>query len=56
MEIMEIYERIKYLRKNLLGLTQTEFGEALGVNRSTIKNIELNVLAKPEQKKNRSID
>lgn len=47
---MEIYERIRVLRKKHLNLTQTEFGERLGVNRSAINNIEGNRLAKPEQK------
>lgn len=47
---MEIYERIKYLRKSILKLSQEKFGTMLGVNRSVIKNIELNVLVKPEQK------
>lgn len=47
---MEIYERIRHLRKDILNLNQTEFGEKLGVSRSVIKNIELNVLARPDQK------
>lgn len=47
---MELYERIRELRKNYLHLSQTAFGERLGVSRSVINNIELNVLAKPEQK------
>lgn len=47
---MELYERIRDLRKNHLHLSQTEFGERLGVSRSVIKNIELNALARPEQK------
>ena len=47
---METYERIKELRKNVLKMSQTTFGERLGVSRSVIKNIELNALAKPEQK------
>lgn len=47
---MEIYERIRDLRKKELHLSQTEFGERLGVSRSVIKNIELNALARPEQK------
>lgn len=47
---MEQYERIRELRKNYLHLSQTEFGNKLGVSRSVIKNIELNTLAKPEQK------
>lgn len=46
---MEIYERIRELRKELR-LSQSQFGERLGVSRSVIKNIELNALAKPEQK------
>jgi transcriptional regulator with XRE-family HTH domain len=47
---MEIYERIRELRKMHLKLSQEEFGKKLGVTRSVIKNIELNVLARPEQK------
>lgn len=47
---MEIYERIRELRKNKLNLTQTEFGKVLGVSRDVIKNIELNALARPDQK------
>lgn len=47
---MEVYERIKDLRKNILHLSQTEFGQRLGVSRSVIANIELNVLARPDQK------
>lgn len=46
---MEVYERIKELRKHLK-LSQTAFGERLGVNRDVINNIELNRLARPEQK------
>lgn len=47
---MEIFERIKKLRKEELRLSQTEFGAKLGVSRSVIKNIELNALARPDQK------
>ena len=47
---MEMHERIRDLRKNHLHLTQTAFGEKLGVSRSVINNIELNTLARPEQK------
>lgn len=47
---METYERVKELRKNFLKMSQTAFGERLGVSRDVIKNIELNALAKPEQK------
>ncbi len=37
---MDIYERFKYLRKEKLKLSQTEFGEHAGVSRSVINNIE----------------
>ena len=47
---MEMHERIKELRKNHLHLSQTEFGEKLGVSRSVINNIERNALARPDQK------
>lgn len=47
---MEMHERIKELRKNHLKMSQTTFGEKLGVSRSVINNIELNALARPEQK------
>lgn len=47
---METYDRIKELRRDYLKLTQAEFGERLGVSRSVIKNIELNALARPDQK------
>lgn len=47
---MEIHERIRELRKNHLKLSQEAFGELLGVSRSVIKNIELNTLARPDQK------
>ncbi len=46
---MEIHERIRNLRKHL-HLSQTAFGQKLGVSRSVINNIELNTLARPEQK------
>lgn len=46
---MEMHERIRELRKSLK-LSQAAFGEKLGVSRSVISNIELNVLARPEQK------
>ena len=47
---MEMFERIRQLRKEELHLSQEEFGKQLGVSRSVIANIELNVLARPEQK------
>ncbi len=46
---METYERIRELRKSL-HLTQTEFGERLGVSLSVINNIEYNRLSRPDQK------
>ena len=47
---MEIYERIRILRKNHLKLTQKNFGNCLGVSRDTIGNIELNRLVHLDQK------
>lgn len=47
---MEMYERIRQLRKDELKMSQEAFGKRLGVSRSVIKNIELNALARPEQK------
>lgn len=47
---MDTFERIRYLRKDILHMNQTDFGKSLGVSRSVIKNMELNVLARPEQK------
>ena len=47
---LELYERIRLLRKDYLHMSQTEFGVKLGVSRSVIKNIELDALARPDQK------
>ncbi len=47
---MEMHDRIKELRKKHLKLTQEAFGKRLGVTRDTIGNIELNRLARPDQK------
>ena len=47
---MEVYDRIKDLRKKSLKMSQTAFGKSLGVNRDVINNIENNRLARPEQK------
>lgn len=47
---MEIYERIRELRKKHLKMSMETFGKRLGVSRDTINNIELNRLARPEQK------
>lgn len=46
---MNISDRIKELRK-LLGLSQEEFGQILGVSRDVIGNIEYDRLKRPEQK------
>jgi transcriptional regulator with XRE-family HTH domain len=48
--IMELYERLKYLRKDVLNLSMNKFGEKIGVSRDVINNIEGNRLARPEQK------
>lgn len=37
---MDIYERFRYLRKDKLKLSQTEFGQRVGVTRGVINNIE----------------
>lgn len=41
---MEIYERIKFLRKELLK-TQQEFAEQINISRSNLGNIETNKVA-----------
>jgi len=38
---MEIYERIKDLRKNILKLNQEDFSKSIGLSRSNIANIEV---------------
>lgn len=38
---MEMHERLKHLRKNILKITQDELGEALGLSKSNISNIEI---------------
>lgn len=48
--MLELHERIRELRKNYLHMSQTAFGAKLGVSRSVINNIELNALARPDQK------
>lgn len=47
---MEIYERIRMLRKEHLKISMEAFGNRLGVSRDTINNIEHNRLARPDQK------
>lgn len=46
---MEVYERIKMIR-NHFNMSQEQFGEALGVSRSVIANIEYDRLRRPDQK------
>lgn len=38
---MDISERIRHLRKDLLSLTQQEFSDALNISRSNLGNIEI---------------
>lgn len=47
---MEIYERIRELRKKHLKMSMEVFGSHLGVSLDVISNIENNRLARPEQK------
>ena len=47
---MKISERVRDFRKNELHLSQEEFGKVLGVSRDVIKNIELDLLKRPETK------
>lgn len=42
---MEIHERIKYLRKDILKLTQQEFSDSLKISRSNMGNIEIGRIA-----------
>ena len=47
---MELHERVRYLRKEILNMSQTEFAEILGTKRDVINNIEGDRLKRPEQK------
>lgn len=42
---MDIYERFRYLRKEILKLSQTEFGRRVGVTIGVINNIERKLVA-----------
>lgn len=42
---MEIFERIKYLRKDVLKITQQEFSDAIHISRSNMGNIEIGRIA-----------
>ena len=46
---MKINERIKYLRKNILRLSQEEFAKKLNVSRSNIGNIEIGNISLTER-------
>lgn len=48
---MEVYERIRYLRKDVLHMTMDEFGARICVSRDVVNNIERNRLAHFEQKR-----
>lgn len=47
---METRDRVKWVRKQHLGMSQTAFAEELGVSRSVIKNIENDYLRRPDTK------
>lgn len=40
MRKIELHERIKYFRKEILDVTQDEFGNKMGVSRDVINNME----------------
>lgn len=42
---MEVHERIRYLRKDVLKLTQQEFSDSLKISRSNMGNIETGRIA-----------
>lgn len=46
---MEIRERIKYLRKKILNLTQEEFADSLKMSRSNAGNIEIGRISVTER-------
>lgn len=48
---VEVYERIRYLRRDVLHMTMEEFGGRICVSRDVINNIERNRLAHIEQKR-----
>ena len=50
MENIQIYERIQILRKVILKMSRKDFAQRLGVSANTIVNMEMNRLARPEQK------
>lgn len=44
---MNIYERIRFLRKEILQKTQEEFAESIKISRSNLGNIETGKVAVP---------
>jgi DNA-binding XRE family transcriptional regulator len=42
---MEMYQRLKELRKNILKMTQQEFADSINISRSNIGNIEVGRIA-----------
>ena len=48
---LELHERIRYLRREVLHMTMDEFGEKICVSRDVINNMERNRLAHLEQKR-----
>ena len=47
---MELQERIRYVRKNILKMTQTEFANELKTTRSVINNLEQGCIKRLDQK------
>lgn len=46
---MEVFERIRDLRKNILHMTQEEFAESIKISRSNLGNIETKKVAVTER-------
>lgn len=46
---MQIFERIKYLRKDVLHLTQEDFAEGIKVGRSNLSSIEIGRISVTER-------
>lgn len=47
---MELHERVRHLRKNILKYSQSKFAEDLGSTRDEINNLELGRLKNPSSK------
>lgn len=46
---MSEFERVRYLRKEMLNLTMEKFGDALGVSKAAISRIESGIVALTDQ-------